>query len=61
MEFKDLKNLSNSEIMIYKEELKNEFEVVKHKIKELCDEIEKIDGEYKKAENELTIRQGKLY
>ena len=61
MEFKDIKKLSNAEIMLYKETLKNEFDVLKYKIKELCDEIEKIDGEYKKAENEITIRQGKLY
>lgn len=61
MESKNLKDLSNSEIMVYKEELKNEFEVVKYKIKELCDKIEKIDVEIKKADNELTIRQRNLY
>lgn len=61
MESKNLKDLSNSEIMVYKEELKNEFEVVKYKIKELCDKIEKIDAEIKKADNELTIRQRNLY
>ena len=61
MEFKDVKKLSNSEIAIYKETLKNEFDVLKHKIKELCDEIQKIDNEYQKANNELTIRQRNIY
>ena len=61
MEFKDTKKLSNAEIMLYKEELKCQFEVVKRDIKLLCDEIEKIDKEYKKAENELIIRQGNIY
>lgn len=61
MEFKDIKKLSNTEIGLYKETLKNEFDVLKYKIKELCDEIEKVDAEYKKAENELTIRQGNIY
>ena len=61
MEFKDVKNLSNSEIALYKETLKNEFDVLKHKIKDLCDEIQKVDNEYQKAENELNIRQGNIY
>lgn len=61
MEFKDVKKLSNSEIAVYKETLKNEFDVLKHKIKDLCDDIQKIDNEYQKAENELTIRQGNIY
>ena len=61
MEFKDVKKLSNSEIALYKETLKNEFDGLKHKIKELCDEIQKIDNEYQKANNELTIRQRNIY
>ena len=61
MEFKDVKKLSNSEIALYKETLKNEFDVLKYKIKGLCDEIQKIDNEYQKANNELTIRQRNIY
>lgn len=61
MEFKDCKNLSNNEIQIYRENLRNEFDVLKYKIKDMCDELEKIDAEYAKAENELRIRQSNLY
>ena len=61
MEFKNVKELSNSEIKLYRETLKNEFDVLKYKIKEMCDELQKIDSEYNKAESELKIRQGNIY
>ena len=61
MEVKDAKKVSNSEIAIYREALKNGFDVLKYKIKELCDEIQEIDHEYPKANNELTIRQRNTY
>lgn len=61
MEFKDLKTLSNSEIMLYKETLKNEFEVLKVEISNKCKELEKIDAEYNKAESELITRQSIVY
>ena len=61
MEFKDLKTLSNSEIQIYKETLKNQFEVLKVEISNKCKELEKLDAEYNKAESELINRQNGTY
>ena len=61
MEFKDVKKLSNSEIMIYKENLKNSFEVLKVEISNKCKELEKLDAEYNRAVSELINRQSVLY
>jgi hypothetical protein len=61
MEFKDIKSLSNSEIMLYKETLRNRFEVLKVEIENKCKELEKLDAEYNKAESELITRQNGIY
>ena len=61
MEFKNVKDLSNAEIKLYQESLKNMFDVLKNEIKEKCDDLEKIDVEYSKTEQELKIRQGNIY
>ena len=61
MKFKDIKSLSNSEIMLYKETLRNRFEVLKVEIENKCKELEKLDAEYNKAESELITRQNGIY
>lgn len=57
MEFKNTKELSNSEIQLYMTTLENEYEVLKYKVKEQCDLLEKMGKEYNKAEEELKKRQ----
>lgn len=56
MEFKNCKELSNSEIALYKQELENEFEKMKVKISSMCDELDEIEKEYKNADAELSRR-----
>lgn len=58
---KDVKELSNNELIIYKKELSNEFEAVKSKIDRLCEELAKIEKEHDKVDNELKIRGNKIY
>jgi hypothetical protein len=57
MEYKDCKNLSNAELRIYQENLKNEFETVKAEIAERFKMLDEMDIEYKKAEAELNKRR----
>ena len=54
---KDCKNLSNNELKLYKLSLENEYEAVKAKIAKLEEELDKLDREYEKAENEEKIRR----
>ena len=54
---KDCKNLSNNELKLYKLSLENEYEAVKAKIMALEEELDKLDREYEKAENEEKIRR----
>ena len=54
---KDCKILSNSELKLYKLTLENEYEAIKAKINALEDELDRIDREYAKAENEEKIRR----
>jgi hypothetical protein len=54
---KDCKNLSNSELRLYKLNLENEYEAIKAKIASLEEELDKLDREYAKAENEEKIRR----
>lgn len=54
---RNIKDMSNSEIRAYQETLRNEYEVTKHKIKELIDELDSMDIEYNKTEEELNKRK----
>lgn len=47
--------------MLYKETLRNRFEVLKVEIENKCKELEKLDAEYNKAESELITRQNGIY
>lgn len=49
--------MSNSEIRMRIETLKNEFEAKKIKLRELCEEMDKIEKEYLAANNELSVRK----
>lgn len=49
--------MSNSEIRLRIETLKNEFEAKKIKLRELCEEMDKIEKEYLDANNELSVRK----
>ena len=42
----NVKDLSNSELIVYKKELSDEFEATKSKIDRLCEELAKIEKEY---------------
>ena len=61
MKTKKIDELSNNELIIYKKELSDEFGAIQGKIDRLCDELEKIEKEYNKVDNELKIRGKKLY
>lgn len=61
MDFKDVKQLTNTEISLYKKELENEYETIKTKINKLCDELEQLDKEYVKVENEVGVRKNRLF
>lgn len=54
---KDCKNMSNNELKLYKLSLENEYEAVKAKIAALEQELDELDREYIKAENEENIRR----
>lgn len=54
---KDCKKLSNNELKLYKITLENEYEAVKAKIAELEKQLDDLDREYIKAENEEKIRR----
>lgn len=61
MKQQNVKDLSNNELIVYKKELSDEFEATKSKIDRLCEELEKIEKEYTKADNELKIRGKNIY
>ena len=54
---KDCKNMSNNELKLYKLSLTNEYEAIKSKILELEKELDKLDLEYRKVENEENKRR----
>jgi len=60
MEKKDYSNMSNSEIRLALETLKNEYEAKKSKVVSICKEMEELENEYTKAEQELKIRKNIL-
>jgi hypothetical protein len=53
----NFKEMSNSEIKLYIENLRNEFEGKKLKLKEICDEMDEIEREYLNVTKELEIRR----
>ena len=61
MEKKDIKTLSNGELNIYKIELSNRYETVKKDIKKLCDEMDFLDAEYNKVNNEINNRSKNIF
>ena len=54
---KNCKNMSNNELKLYKLSLENEYETVKAKIAALEGQLDNLDKEYVKAENEEKIRR----
>lgn len=54
---KNCKNMSNNELKLYKLALENEYEAVKAKIAALEEQLDALDIEYVKAENEEKIRR----
>lgn len=54
---KNCKELSNSELKLYKLSLENEYEAVKAKIASLEKELDMLDREYVKVENEEKERR----
>jgi uncharacterized protein involved in exopolysaccharide biosynthesis len=54
---RDCKNMSNNELKLYKLSLENEYEAVKAKIAALEQQLDDLDREYVKAENEEKIRR----
>ena len=54
---KDCKNMTNNELKLYKLALENEYEAVKAKIAGLEKQLDELDIEYAKAENEEKIRR----
>ena len=57
---KDLKNLSNSELRIYQEQLTNEYEVIKNEIAAKFKKLDEMDAEYNKVEAELNRRKNRF-
>lgn len=54
---RDVKEMSNNELKVYKLTLQNEYEAVKAKIACLEEQLDQLDREYIKAENEEKIRR----
>ena len=54
---RDCKSMSNNELKLYKLSLENEYDAVKAKIVKLEEELDKLDREYEKVENEEKIRR----
>lgn len=54
---KDCKKLTNNELKLYKFALENEYEAIKAKIAALEEQLDDLDREYTKAENEEKIRR----
>lgn len=61
MEFENYKEMSNAEIKVYQETLKNEYEAIKHQISLLCNKLDEMDVEWNKVEAELSRRQNKRW
>lgn len=57
MRDKKYNEMSNSEIRMLIETLKNEFESKKIKLRTICEEMDEIEKEYLDANNELKVRK----
>ena len=60
MEKKDCASMSNSELKIYIEILRNEFESKKAELAKICETMGGIENEYLSATHELEIRKNIL-
>lgn len=58
---KDFSEMSSAEIKLYQQELTNEYEVLKNKISEILNELDKLDKIYNCAEKELNKRKNKVF
>lgn len=61
MKEKNPKELSNSELNIYKKDLENEYEAIKNEISRLCEELKKVEKKYYSVELEFKIRKNSIY
>lgn len=61
MEAYDIQNLTTAEIQLKMRQLSDKFEATKAKILTLCNELEDLDKENEKLQNELKIRQNYIY
>ena len=59
MEEKNLKEMSNSDIELYKKTLENEFDFIKSEINSRIDKLNEIEQRYLNAEKELVKRSKK--
>lgn len=57
MEKKNYTEMSNAEIRLAMETIKNEYDAKKSKLVEICKEMEALEIEYRNAENEIRIRK----
>jgi predicted nucleic acid-binding Zn-ribbon protein len=57
MEKKNYTEMSNAEIRLAIETIKNEYEAKKNKLVQICKEMEALEIDYRNAENELRIRK----
>lgn len=60
MENISYKELSNIEIKLRMEQLKNEFDAKRTQVLDICDQMKKLEDEYLLAENELNLRKNIL-
>ena len=57
MEKRNYKEMSNSELKLQIESLRNIFESKKNMLKNICEEMGEVEKEYLNATNELKIRK----
>jgi len=57
MEVKKCSELNNSELREYIMSLENEFEAKKAKLREMCEDLKKIEEAYNDAQTEIKIRK----
>ena len=59
MNEQELKNLTNTELKLHIETLKNEYETIKHEIMERFGKLDDMDKEYNMAQCELNNRRNR--
>ena len=57
MTYQNPKELSNAELRVYQEDLKNEFEAIKKEIMDKFKVLDELDAEYTKTEAEMNNRR----